>query len=165
MLTNMTANDTQRVDSDYIIKGDCGVPEKLREFFSYLVKGSNYHRRQSDDDNIKIDSLCQDVIYIVTKGRVKPAKHLMVGICMKSLTSSRKVLTILNKCGHSIGYTAAEELETEITYTAYENNQLIPAGIKLRSDLSTHVAFDNYDRFVDTLSGKDTLHDTVGIIY
>ncbi|KZS05943.1 Glioma tumor suppressor-like protein [Daphnia magna] len=27
------------------------------------------------------------------------------------------------------------------------------------------VAFDNYDRFVETLTGKDTLHDTVGIVY
>ncbi|GFV68876.1 uncharacterized protein TNCV_1985401 [Trichonephila clavipes] len=27
------------------------------------------------------------------------------------------------------------------------------------------IAFDNFDRYVDTLTGKDTLHDTVGIIY
>ncbi|KAG8330800.1 hypothetical protein J6590_054919 [Homalodisca vitripennis] len=27
------------------------------------------------------------------------------------------------------------------------------------------MAFDNYDRFVDTKTGKDTLHDTVGIMY
>ncbi|KAG8289857.1 hypothetical protein J6590_095773 [Homalodisca vitripennis] len=27
------------------------------------------------------------------------------------------------------------------------------------------MAFDNYDRFVDTKPGKDTLHDTVGIMY
>ncbi|CAH0396002.1 unnamed protein product [Bemisia tabaci] len=29
----------------------------------------------------------------------------------------------------------------------------------------TGVAFDNFDRFVDTASGKDTLHHTVGIAY
>ncbi|GFS81882.1 hypothetical protein TNCV_1544991 [Trichonephila clavipes] len=27
------------------------------------------------------------------------------------------------------------------------------------------IAFDNFDRHVDTLTEKDTLHDTVGIIY
>jgi len=31
--------------------------------------------------------------------------------------------------------------------------------------MPTGVAFDNFDRFVETSSGKDTLHDTVGIIY
>lgn len=117
------------------------------------------------DDYVKIKSLCQDIIYIITKGHIKPAKHLMLGLAMKSLTSSRKVLTILNKYGHSVGYTVAEELETEMTYTAYENNKLIPPGIRPIKELSTHVAFDNYDRFVETFSGKDTLHDTVGIIY
>ncbi|GFV74274.1 retrovirus-related Pol polyprotein from transposon 297 [Trichonephila clavipes] len=34
--------------------------------------------------------------------------------------------------------------------------------IKRRRD---DVAFDNFDRVVETKSGKDTLHDTVGIIY
>ncbi|GFW80338.1 uncharacterized protein TNCV_2944711 [Trichonephila clavipes] len=29
----------------------------------------------------------------------------------------------------------------------------------------TGVAYDNFDRFVETTNGKDTLHDTVGIIY
>ena len=35
----------------------------------------------------------------------------------------------------------------------------------LHPELGTGVAFDNFNRFVETLSGKDTLHDTVGIVY
>lgn len=34
-----------------------------------------------------------------------------------------------------------------------------------RPDLNNGVEFDNYDRFTETLTGKDTLHETVGIIY
>lgn len=34
-----------------------------------------------------------------------------------------------------------------------------------RPDLNTGVVFDNFDRFVETHNGKDTLHDTVGIIF
>ena len=37
--------------------------------------------------------------------------------------------------------------------------------MNLKASLATGVAFDNFDRFVETLSGKDTLHDTVGIAY
>lgn len=33
-----------------------------------------------------------------------------------------------------------------------------------RSDLHTGVAYDNFDLFVETLTGKNTLHDTVGIV-
>lgn len=59
----------------------------------------------------------------------------------------------------------AEELETEMTYTSIQDNKVIPKGITAANGHSTHVAFDNFDRFVDTTSGKDTMHDTVGIIY
>ena len=37
--------------------------------------------------------------------------------------------------------------------------------MNLKASLTTGVAFDNFDRFVETLSGKDTPHDTVGIAY
>ncbi|XP_032781198.2 uncharacterized protein LOC116919333, partial [Daphnia magna] len=37
--------------------------------------------------------------------------------------------------------------------------------IEVFNKLGHGVAFDNYDRFVETLTGKDTLHDTVGIVY
>lgn len=59
----------------------------------------------------------------------------------------------------------AEELETEMTYTSIQDNKVIPKGITAANGHSTHVAFDNFDRFVDTTSRKDTMHNTVGIIY
>ncbi|XP_072754742.1 uncharacterized protein [Anoplolepis gracilipes] len=156
---------SEKVYVDDIIQGESEIPELLFEFMCNLIQGPDIRRKNSTDDYVKIKSLCQDIIYIITKGHIKPAKHLMLGLAMKSLTSSRKVLTILNKYGHSVGYTVAEELETKMTYTAYENNKLIPSDICPITELSTHVAFDNYDRSVETFSGKDTLHNTVGIIY
>lgn len=36
---------------------------------------------------------------------------------------------------------------------------------KKSSDLCTGVSYDNFDQFVETKTGNDTLHDTVGIIY
>lgn len=83
---------------------------------------------------------------------------------MKSLTNSRQIITTLNKYILTISYNLAEELETEMTYTSIEDNNISPTAIKA-TDKCTHVAFDNYDRFLDTFSGKDTMHDTVGIIY
>lgn len=154
-----------KISVDDILEGECEIPELLFTFMCNLIKGPDIRRKASSDDLIKIRSLCQDIIYVITKGRVIPAKHLMLGLAMKTLTSSRKVITVLNKCGHSIAYTAVEEIETEMAYSAFENDAIIPTSIIIDENLSTNVAFDNYDRFVDTFSGKDTLHDTVGIIY
>ena len=40
-----------------------------------------------------------------------------------------------------------------------------PFGMSLNANTATGVAWDNFDRFVETKSGKHTLHDTVGIAY
>ncbi|KAG5887454.1 hypothetical protein JTB14_017310 [Gonioctena quinquepunctata] len=155
----------RRLTADDIIRGECEIPEELFNFIQNLVSGPNFCEKNADSTTTKIKSICGDIIYAVTKGRCKPAKNLTLGLAMKSLTNSRQVITMLNRYGYSIGYNLAEELETEMTYTSIQNNAVIPAGIIATSTLSTHVAFDNFDRFVDTTSGKDTMHDTVGIIY
>ena len=35
----------------------------------------------------------------------------------------------------------------------------------LNPNLNTENVFGNYDRYLETLTGKNTLHDTVGIVY
>lgn len=152
---NLTADD--------VIDGECQIPEILFKFMQNLIDGPEVSSKETT--TVKITSICSDIIYAITKGRCKPAKNLTLGLAMKSLTNSRQVITILNRYGHTIGYNLAEEIETEMTFTAYENNKIIPNGIDTTHGRSTHVAFDNFDRFVDTTSGKDTMHDTVGIIY
>lgn len=84
---------------------------------------------------------------------------------MKSLTGSKKVVEILSRQGYCITYPSILELETSAAYSCASNNQLCPSGILPTSILSSGVAWDNYDRFVETSSGKNTLHDTVGICY
>ena len=41
----------------------------------------------------------------------------------------------------------------------------MPPGMSQDGSLGTGVAFDNYDRFVETFIGKNILHDTVGMVY
>ena len=84
---------------------------------------------------------------------------------LKSITGSKRVIGMLNRLGHCVNYNCVEELETEITYAADKKQELTPVGMSRSSDVCTALAFDNFDRFVESLSGKDTLHDTVGIVY
>ena len=94
-----------------------------------------------------------------------PAKHLQVGLALKSLTGSRKVIELLNRLGHSINYSAVEEIETELTFEGTKENCLVPQQMTMDSEAGVGLKFDNFDRFVETLSSKDTLHNTVGIAY
>ena len=72
-------------------------------------------------------------------------------------------MTILNRCDHAISYNTA--IETEMSYTHFEKNLVVPLGIHTIDGLHSHVTFDNFDRFVNTCGGEDTLHDTVRIVY
>jgi len=85
-------------------------------------------------------------------------------MAIKKLTSSRKTIDILNRLGAVTNYHFLEELETTLTTNAENDEQLTPSDMKLLP-VPSGLAFDNYDRYVETLSGKHTLHDTVGIMY
>lgn len=88
---------------------------------------------------------------------------LTLGLSVKSLTGCRRMVNILNRLGHCISYTKVEEIETEIAYACSEENRILPYDFN--PNIPIHLAFDNYDQYVETTTGKDTLHDTVGIAY
>ena len=85
-------------------------------------------------------------------------------MAIKSLTCSKKVVDLLNRLGHCVSYSTFEEL-TELTFDATKEKRLTPNGMSLNPANNIGVAFDNFDIYVETVSGKDTLRDTVGTAY
>ncbi|GFW88474.1 hypothetical protein TNCV_3552441 [Trichonephila clavipes] len=75
------------------------------------------------------------------------------------------MINILNRLGHCYNYNTLEEQETEATISSANHSQICPPDIIQSPSLITGVAFDNFDKYVETLIGEDTLHETVGIIY
>ncbi|GFV55520.1 uncharacterized protein TNCV_2020461 [Trichonephila clavipes] len=151
--------------SQRLIKGECSTPPMISDFFSSILGGYTRKRRNCDSFKRHVSSLSQDIIYMTHNGNVKTSKHICLGMTLKSLTSSRKVIDIINHYGHCISYNAIEELETEATYSSVSRTGICSEAVNKNENLLTGMAFDNFDRFVDTKNGKDTLHDTVGIIY
>ena len=86
-------------------------------------------------------------------------------MAIKSLTGSKKVATMYHHLVHCINNNGIEKLETEMIFNCSNANQFTPTGMSNEKSCSTGLAFDNYDRFTETLSEKDTLHDTAGIAY
>ena len=84
-------------------------------------------------------------------------------MAIKSLTCSRKVVDLLNRLGHCVSYSTIEEL-TELTFEATKE-KLTSNGMSLNPANNIGVAIDNFDIYVETVSGKYTLHYTVGIAY
>ncbi|XP_074115522.1 uncharacterized protein LOC141538105 [Cotesia typhae] len=154
-----------KIKPNDLINGECTIPEKLDRFFKVLIEGKDIRRRNGVNCDRLSNSIASDTIFCVTNGTIKPSKQITLGMTVKSLTSSRRIINILNRFGHCCNYTTLEELETEATYSSVHRSEISPPDIIRKSSLCTGVAFDNFDRYVDTLNGKETLHDTVGIIY
>ena len=88
-----------------------------------------------------------------------------MGVGVKSLTGSRKIVELLNRLGHSVSYHVAEGMETEIASSITETERLLPDMFLQQLGLCTGLAFDKYDELTEMLSGRDTLHDTVDICF
>lgn len=145
-----------------IIEGECVIPEELTVLMECIMKGPRSLNSSSKD--IKVQSICSSIIYTMTDGSVKPSMSLLAGLALKTLTGSRKVINVMSRMGFCPNYSLIAAIETELAYGNNQKKQLLPYGLVPNPHLNTNVAFDNYDRFVETCSGKDTLHDTVGIV-
>ena len=146
-----------------IKRGEVTVPELVTTFFQNLIGAPDVTHWENNFKKIRIKSMSEDAAFAATKRLKKPQKHLMLGIALKSLTGSRKVIKIMNRLGHCASYHTREEAETEATSESTKRNLVTPLGMKPRC--GTGVTWDNFDRFVETITGKETLHHTVGITY
>ncbi|KAJ8685802.1 hypothetical protein QAD02_021595 [Eretmocerus hayati] len=153
------------VNTKHIFEGECQIPEFLYTFVEACVLGPHSRDCKSSDEHLKIESICSDIIFAMSKGKIKPAKQLKVGLTVKALTSSRRLLTLLNRTNQSISYSTADELENTMLCNIYRGDYLLPPGMIVRTGVKIHLVWDNKDDWVETASGKDTLHDTNGICY
>lgn len=150
-----------------ITKGECGIPKELYLLIETIIQGpymqTKHQTLKGEIKQNKISAICNSIIFTASNGSIKPSTCLTLALTTKSLTGSRRMLNILNRLGYCVSYTVAEEIETELAYACSSERRILPFDLSPR--IHTHVAFDNYDQYVETSTGKDTLHDTVGIAY
>ena len=139
-----------------IISGEIKVPDVVLQFFTFLIIGPGCRTSDSSSKIRRVKSISDDVVFSMTSGRKKPSKHLKLCLAIKSLTRSKKVREFLNYYGHCASYTTIEELETELTFSSNSEQQITLLEMKQSPNLCTGLAFDNFDRFVETSSGKDS---------
>lgn len=63
----------------------------------------------------------------------------MIGIALKGLMGSRKVIEIMNCLGHFASFHTIEEVETETTFESAKRNVVTPIAIKLNPRCGTGV--------------------------
>ena len=140
------------------------VSDLVQNFFNYLIGGPDSRKWDLASRKRRIKSISQDNVFSTTSRIKKPLKHLQIELAIRSLTGSRKVAKILNRMCLCVSYSSAEKLENELTFKVNKNSKET-FRMENTPEFNTGIAWDNFDRFAETKSGKDTLHDTVGIAY
>ena len=131
---------------------NASIPTLLRFFLENLLYSSD---KQTHRRNRIISSFAQNLIYNTTNGESKTVKHAELGLCTKRKTGSRKLITWLNRLGHSISYHdvnlvethIAEEQIANVTTTAYVSNNVRP-------DEFVTFVYDNGDINVESVYGR-----------
>ena len=143
------------VSLEGIRKGEVNTPEDLVKFFRYFVGGFYVGHELTAAKGYIIKSISDDVVFAATSGRRRPAKAWQV---VKSCYHGESPWPL-----HQLQPNRRTRNGTDIKLLKCQ--PFTPSGMSQEKSCSTGLAFDNYDRFTEPLSGKDTLHDIVGIAY
>ena len=147
------------------------VPHCLYRLFNWIAwtagineeLSANEYVKVAENEEKKILSIAQDIIFLKAKGRVVTPKHQVLSMTIRHMTRSSQLIQILNGFGHSASHSSTLEHDTALAQRQLTLGELaVPKGI--RDGKFTTLVWDNIDFGEETLSGKGTTYSTNGII-
>lgn len=142
------------------------VPSQLKMFLSILLSQDRNNREPSKRVLRLVNSIGQDICRAVTNGRWKMPKHVLLGMTLRHLFRSADLIRLLNRLGQCENYSFLLELETAIAQAVENTSSLLPVSI-IRNPACPflfHSDFDNFDEFINDLSGAGSVHRSHGIM-
>lgn len=106
----------------------------------------------------KLQSICQDLVYLASMGKKQTPKSLALGLAVRHLTGSSQVLTLLNRLGHCASRVTVTSFETDLAQLQLATAQHVPPGMVKHTP--TILVWDNIDFGEETVSGHGTTHHT-----
>uniref|UniRef100_A0ABD2W9L6 Uncharacterized protein n=1 Tax=Trichogramma kaykai TaxID=54128 RepID=A0ABD2W9L6_9HYME len=92
--------------------------------------------------------------------------QVLIGIFVQSTLRSKNTILILNRLGVCICYEEIVRIRARLAaYTVQENSINVPIPSHFDSTSYVTTAFDNFDRNEATISGLDSTHDTVIVLF
>ena len=147
------------------------VPDNLYMLIRMLCTGKvdttdDGNEELNIDLKRKILSICQDIVFLVSRGRKYTPKHVGIGVTVHQATRSKDLVQLLHAAGYSISYETVLRLDNAIandTLQRYNTNGnvIVPRNFTETSHSTyTRYAIDNIDINEETLTGMRTFHAT-----
>ena len=131
-----------------IMEGEVEIPESLKEFYKILYTG-NASLQRSPKKSHETEGSSADAVFTCSGGKLIPGKHLSLGLTAKSLIGSKTIVSLLNRF---------DRIDLDLEETLFKTKILVPSHTIRKSNLSTGLAWDNFDINMETSSGANTLY-------
>ena len=141
------------------------IPKPVLDFLKVLFNVDSVHSC-SDAKMKQILSTFQFMFYNVHQGHKRTPFHVMNSVAIHDTCKSKTLISSFNKFGLCISYDELMRIHHDIaSYTAQsaENDMQLPSSLDVNR--FTMAAFDNFDHIENTLSGIDSSHDTVAVVF
>ena len=143
------------------------IPHQLFNFIAWIVGFSDEpdlkHKVSLPHDQCcKVASICQDLIYAEAKGRKQTHKSLALGMTVRQLTGSRKLIDILHGLGHTVSSDTVCTHDSALATLQTSDSVIIPRNVNV--GVFSTIVWDNNDFNEETVTGKGTTHVVNGII-
>ena len=124
--------------STYLLSKQRGIPPLLLIFTKALSSKKNSTFRSER----LIDSLCHDICYNLTNEQWKTLKHLLLGMSLRHITGSSKVVTFLDRLGHCVSHSTFLELEKAMcdSVKLTENDSNLKSGAAKQAVITNFTA-------------------------
>ena len=115
------------------------------------------------DLQMKILSIAEDIVVMVSRGKITAPKHIGLASTLHQATRSRSVVKLFNKAGHCLSYEQMLQVDTALAEgTAStmneDNGDVVPPNLVPGRFIS--YTCDNIDINDADLNGKNTFHAT-----
>ena len=140
------------------------VPPVLFNFMSWLLGYSDDPEESkyvdmSEDFVSKVFSICQDLVYASSKGKIQTPKSLALAIAVRQIAGCSDLIRILNGLGHCVSLSSTMAYDSALAQLNIETSDILPK--EFIDNLAINLVFDNID-FGEEV--KNQTHVTNGII-
>lgn len=106
-------------------------------------------------EKTKVISIVQDMIYAESRRKKQTHKSLALGMTVRQITGSVRLLKILHGLGHTVSASTVYKHDTALALASTKGQEIIiPQNMK--PEVFTTTVWDNNDFNEETLSGKGT---------
>ena len=84
--------------------------------------------------------------------KLLPGKHVRLGLAVKSISGSQRVVNLLNRNGHCASDETLRRIDMDMEESlSVQSSGILPNGISKKPRMSTGSAWDNFDINMETI--------------